>query len=62
MFAREHIEYKALDLPDRADLTDEEMLSQAQEFYDTMKRRHTVRHFSDRPVARDVIELSLIHI
>ncbi|PYG26686.1 nitroreductase family protein [Pelagimonas varians] len=56
MFAREHIEYKALDLPDRADLTDEEMLSQAREFYDTMKRRHTVRHFSDRPVARDVIE------
>lgn len=56
MFAREHIEYKALDLPDRAELTDEEMLTEAQKFYDTMKRRHTVRDFSDRPVAREVIE------
>lgn len=56
MFAREHIEYTALDLPDRAELTDEEMLTEARNFYDTMKRRHTVRDFSDRPVAREVIE------
>lgn len=34
----------------------EEMQSQAAEFYAEMKRRRTVRHFSDRPAPRDVIE------
>lgn len=56
MFAREHIEYEALDLPDRMDLSDAEMLASAKAFYDKMKTRHTVRDFSDRPVSRDVIE------
>ncbi len=56
MFAREHIEYEALDLPDRLELSDEEMLAEARAFYDKMKRRHTVRDYSDRPVARSVIE------
>ena len=56
MFAREHIEYVALDLPDRSDLTDEQMSVEASAFHDKMKRRHTVRDFSSRPVARDVIE------
>ncbi|PHS03457.1 MAG: nitroreductase family protein [Blastopirellula sp.] len=56
MFAREHIEYKALDLPDRNNLTDEQMLDEAKAFYDKMKRRHTVRDYSDRPVSREVID------
>ena len=56
MFAREHVEYKALNLPDRSDLTDAEMLAESTAFYDKMKRRHTVRDYSDRPVAREVIE------
>lgn len=56
MFAREHIEYEALDLPDRMDLSEEAMLTEARAFYDKMKRRHTVRDFSDRPVPRSVIE------
>ncbi len=56
MFAREHIEYEAMDLPDRMELSDEAMLVEAQMFYDRMKRRHTVRDFSDRPVSRAVIE------
>ncbi|RLK11318.1 nitroreductase family protein [Ruegeria conchae] len=56
MFAREHIEYKALNLPDRMDMPDDEMLSEALAFYDKMKRRHTVRDYSDRPVSRAVIE------
>ncbi len=56
MFARDHIEYEALDLPDRMDLSDEEMLAEARAFYDKMKRRHTVRDYSDRPVERTVIE------
>lgn len=56
MFAREHIEYQAMDLPDRMDLTDEEMLLEAKAFYNKMKRRHSVRDFSERPVEREVIE------
>lgn len=34
----------------------EEMVQRAAAFYAEMQRRRTVRHFSDRPVAREVIE------
>jgi nitroreductase len=56
MFSNKNIEFKALDLPDRANLTDAEMRNQAASFYDKMKRRHSVRDFSDRAVERAVIE------
>ena len=56
MFTREGVEYRPIDLPDRADLNDAQMLTEARGFLDRMKRRHTVRDFSDRPVAREVIE------
>lgn len=56
MFAREHIEYQALPLPDRMMLSDPQMAEAAQAFYQVMKRRHTVRDFTDRPVSRAVIE------
>ncbi|MHA3915631.1 nitroreductase family protein [Halovulum sp. GXIMD14793] len=56
MFAREDINYEPIDLPDRLDLSDEDMLAEARAFYDRMKRRHTVRDYSDRPVSRAVIE------
>ena len=56
MFAKDHIEYKPLPLPDRAGYSDEQMLTEAKAFYDRMKRRHTVRDYIDRPVERAVIE------
>lgn len=56
MFAREHIEYQPLPLPDRIEMDDPQMLEAARAFYEHMKRRHTVRDFSDRPVPRAVIE------
>jgi nitroreductase len=34
----------------------EEMKRRAAEFYAEVKRRRTVRHFSDRPVPREIIE------
>lgn len=37
----------------------DEMRRRAAAFYDDMRRRRTVRHFSDRPVPRDVIDLCL---
>lgn len=36
--------------------SEEEMRRRATEFRDEMKRRRTVRHYSERPVPRDVIE------
>lgn len=56
MFARDHIEYQAIDLPDRLDYSAEQSLSGARAFYNQMKRRHTVRDYSDQPVDRAVIE------
>ena len=37
----------------------EEMRERLQEFYEDIKRRRTVREFSDRPVPRDIIETAL---
>ena len=56
MFARDNIAYEAIELPDRFDLSDAEMLEHARAFSDTMKRRHSVRDFCDRPVPQPIIE------
>ncbi|WP_420859298.1 nitroreductase family protein [Marivivens marinus] len=56
MFAREKINYAPIPLPDRADMTDDQMIAAARAFYDQMKKRHSVRDFCDRPVPRQVIE------
>ncbi len=45
-----------IDLPDYQELPIEEMLRRAQTFSREMQRRRTVREFSSRPVAREVIE------
>lgn len=56
MFAKETLSYRAVPLPDRAEMSDDQMIAAAQAFHDTMRRRHTVRDYSPRPVPRDVIE------
>jgi nitroreductase len=38
----------------------EEMIARAQRFYEEIKRRRTVRDFSDKPVPREVIEYALL--
>lgn len=48
--------YVPIPLPDRADVTDAEMLVRADAVLERMRRRHTVREFSDRPVPRAVLE------
>ena len=45
--------------PETGRQTDDELLQRAQNFYETMARRRTIRDFSDRPVAREVIEYCL---
>ena len=42
--------------PRTEESADDQLLRRAQEFYETMRRRRTIRHFSDRPVPREVIE------
>ena len=56
MFSRGDIKYEAIPLPHRMDMTDEDMLIEAKTFFDRMKKRHSVRDFSDRPVPRAIIE------
>lgn len=41
------------------ELTDEEMMRRAEDFYCSMRTRRSVREFSDRPVPREVIEYCL---
>ena len=38
----------------------EEMIERARTFYEDIKRRRTVRDFSDKPVPREVIEYALL--
>lgn len=56
MFARDALSFSALPLPDRVEMSDDQMLAAAEAFHDTMRRRHTVRDYADRPVPRAVIE------
>lgn len=56
MFSKEKLEYRQLPLPDRQDLDDAEMLKRVEAFRDFMAQRHTVRDYSTRPVAQQVIE------
>lgn len=48
--------FRPVPLPDYQEYPLDEMRRRAQAFYDTIRRRHTVRDFSDRPVPRDIIE------
>ncbi|QMW23786.1 nitroreductase family protein [Sandaracinobacteroides saxicola] len=52
-------EHEAIPLPDRMDYPHPEMIARADAFYETMRKRHTVRAFSDRPVPREVIETAV---
>lgn len=47
-------------IPYRPYLPDDAPLTAARGFYEIMKQRRTVRHFSDRPVPREVIERVLL--
>lgn len=42
--------YVPVPLPDRMNFPDPEMRTRADAFYDEIRRRHTVRDFSSRPV------------
>lgn len=56
MFAKADIKHEALPLPDFHNMSDGEMQKAAADFYDFMRKRHSIRDFSDRLVSREVIE------
>lgn len=56
MFSRSSLSYEALPLPDRAELTEAEMLAAAKLYYQKMQQRHSVREFSDKSIPLEVIE------
>ena len=49
-------EFQPIPLPDYKEYPESEMRQRAQDFYADIRRRHSVRHFSSRPVPRDIIE------
>ena len=55
MFAKDALRYEPVPLPDRANLSDAEMQVAVDAFYDTIRRRHTVRDFSSRGVSQSLI-------
>ena len=59
MFAKSALSYAPIALPDRADYSDAEMQTKAAQYLADMQRRHTVRDFTPKPIAREVIELCI---
>lgn len=59
MLAKDKLTYRPIPLPDRQNLTDGQMVQAAAAFHDKMRRRHTIRQFSDRVVPREIIELCI---
>ena len=55
MYRKGEVQYQALPLPDRVQKPDADALAAAQAFRDYMKRRHSVRQYSTRPVPQSVI-------
>jgi hypothetical protein len=55
MYRRGEVTYQALPLPDRVQLGDDAALAAAEGFLAYMRRRHSVRDYSPRPVPEAVI-------
>jgi iodotyrosine deiodinase len=53
------LDYQPIPLPDHEEYPPDRMQRQADAFYGVMRRRHTVRDFSPRPVPRQLIETCL---
>lgn len=48
--------FEPIPFPENFDLSDQESLQYSKIFYEKMKKRHTVRDFSSKPVPREIIE------
>ena len=50
MYRKGEVHYQPVPLPDRVQLEESAALSAAEEFRDFMRKRHSVRDYSTRPV------------
>lgn len=55
MFKKGDVTYQPLPLPDRVQLPDEKAVKAVEQFRDYMRKRHSVRDYSDRPVPKEII-------
>ncbi|XUU61197.1 nitroreductase family protein [Erythrobacter sp. HA6-11] len=53
-------DHDSVPLSDFEELPPEQMLAEAKRFLERMKTRHSIRQFSDKPVAREVIEAAIL--
>jgi len=51
--------YTPIPLPDFVELPVPEMRDRATAFYEAIRKRHTIREFSTRPVPREILEQCL---
>ena len=51
--------YEAIPLPDREDLPDDVARDRVEAYYQFIKRRHSVRDFTNQPVPREIIETAI---
>jgi nitroreductase len=55
MYRKGEVRYQALALPDRVQKPDDQALADVLAFRDYMKKRHSVRQYSTRPVPQEII-------
>ncbi len=55
MDRKEELKYQALPLPDRVQKPDDVALAEVRAFRDDLRKRHSVRQFSDRPVPEEIL-------
>ncbi|WP_420549141.1 nitroreductase family protein [Curvivirga sp.] len=53
-------DFEPIPLPDYKTYPESEMLERAQAFYNEVRRRHTVRDFSDKSVPKEIIEQCIL--
>ncbi len=58
--AEEKQKHRFVPLDSYAEYSESEMVQRAQDFYEQIKRRRTVREFSNRPVSRQVIDQCIL--
>ncbi len=51
--------YEPIPLPDREELPDDVARERVEAYYQFIKRRHSVRDFTDQPVPREIIETAI---
>lgn len=56
MIDKSALTYEAIPMPDRRDVSNDDMKARATSFFEDVRQRHTIRQFSDRPIDREVIE------